>query len=121
MGQRATRFARSVQEELGAILARGGIKDPRVSEAGLLTVTHVQVSDDLSVARVLVTLHGADENQKKALLKGLHSARGHLQRDLGRSLQSKKVPELRFELDEVDRSADRVEELLREIAAEKKP
>jgi ribosome-binding factor A len=116
MSDRAKRFARSVQEELSALLRH--VKDPRVSDAGLVTITHVQCSDDLSTARVLVTVHGGDG---EALVKGLTSARPFLSRELGRALRAKKVPELRFVLDETDDRADRVEALLREIAGERKP
>jgi ribosome-binding factor A len=119
MSDRALRFARLVQEELGELLAR--VKDPRVADAGLLTVTHVRVSDDLGVARVQVALHGADDDKRRALLKGLSSARSYLQGELGRRLRTKKVPELRFHFDDTDDRADRVEELLRQIAAEKPP
>jgi ribosome-binding factor A len=117
MSDRPLRFARLVQQELGELLAK--VKDPRVAEAGLMTVTHVRVSDDLSVARVLIALHGADQERQRALLKGLASARPFLQGELGRRLRTKKVPELRFHLDETDDRADRVDELLRQIAREK--
>jgi ribosome-binding factor A len=116
MGDRAVRFAESVRMELAELLPQ--VKDPRVSGAGLLTVTHVRVSDDLSVARVQVSLHGADEEHQRAMLKGLGSAAGWLKRELGRRLRAKKLPELRFHLDDTDDKAGRVEELLRQIAAE---
>ncbi|HZS39010.1 MAG TPA: 30S ribosome-binding factor RbfA [Polyangia bacterium] len=117
MSDRAIRFAESVRMELAALLP--SVKDPRVSDAGLLTVTHVRVSDDLSVARVQVAVHGADDEQQRAVLKGLGSAAGWLKREIGRRLRAKKVPELRFHLDDTDDKAGRVEQLLREIAAEK--
>ena len=100
MSQRAERFAKLVQEELSALLVHG-IKDPRVTEAGLVTITHVHVSDDLGVARVLVTLHGLgprpkdgagcdDKERQRALLMGLKSARPYFGAELGRRLKSKK-------------------------------
>jgi ribosome-binding factor A len=103
--------------ELAALLP--SVKDPRVSDAGLLTVTHVRVSDDLSVARVQIAVHGADEAKQRDMLKGLGSAAGWLKREIGRRLRAKKVPELRFHLDDTDDKAGRVEELLRQIAAER--
>jgi len=117
--QRAERFAKLIQEELGTLLVHGSIKDPRVADAGLVTITHVHVSDDLGVARVLVAVHGADEARRSALVSGLTSARPYLQRELGRALQAKKVPELRFQLDDTDERAARVEEILRELKEEK--
>ncbi len=119
MGQRAERVARMIQEELGGLLP--GVKDPRVSEAGLITITKVRVSDDLSVANILVTLHGGTPEQLKSLLAGLHSARPFLQRALGKNLSAKKIPELRFRSDETDERAGKIEALLAEIAQERKP
>jgi ribosome-binding factor A len=120
VSERAQRFARLVQRELSELLQRG-VKDPRVSEAGLVTVTHVRVADDLGVARVLVTLHGGDAIKEKALLAGLSRASAYLRAELMRRLKAKKVPELRFELDRTDERADRVTALLREIAEEGRP
>jgi len=117
MGDRAVRFAESVRMELAELLPT--VKAPRVSDAGLLTITHVRVSDDLSVARVQIAVHGADAEKQKGVIKGLTSASGWLKREIGRRLRAKKVPELRFHVDETDDKADRVEQLLREIAAER--
>jgi ribosome-binding factor A len=119
MSDRALRFARLIQEELNQLVQRE-VKDPRVSEAGLLTITHVRVSDDLGVARVLVTLHGGDEQKERALLQGLGSAAAFLRAELGRRLKTKKLPELRFHLDDTDDKADRVSQLLKEISEEPK-
>jgi ribosome-binding factor A len=119
MSQRAEKFARMIQEELGGILA--DVKDPRVADAGLLTVTNVRVSNDLGTAHVLVALHEGDAAAKRRLLAGLASARPFVQRELARGIDAKKVPELRFSLDDTDERAARVEALLREIADEKKP
>ncbi len=116
MGQRAIRFAKMVQEELSEILL-AGIKDPRVQNAGFLTITHVTVSDDLGVARVLITLHDGDAHREQQLIRGLESARPFLQRELMKRMRAKKVPELRFAIDKTDAQAERVEALLREIAS----
>lgn len=119
MSERAERFARVMKEELSALLLRG-VKDPRVSEAGLLTITHVRVSDDFGVARVYVTLFGADQEKERALLKGLKSASAFLHAELGRRLRTKKIPELRFFLDSSSDHASRVESLLKEISDEER-
>jgi ribosome-binding factor A len=121
MSQRAERFARSVMEELARLLP--SVKDPRVVDAGLLTVTHVRVSDDLGVARVLVALHPYGEldgkqlaTKRADLVKGLGNAAPWLRRELGRALRAKKVPELRFVYDETEERAGKVDAILREIA-----
>jgi ribosome-binding factor A len=121
---RAERVARSVQEELTGLLRE--VKDPRVADAGLLTVTHVRVSDDLGVARVQIALRRfdgqlANAEQTETVLDGLNHAAPFLRRQIGKALRAKKVPELRFHFDEVGDKAARVEELLAEIKSETKP
>src|SRR5260370_28963728 len=120
ISQRAERCARLVGEEL-SILIGEELKDPRVAEAGLVSVTHVQVSADLGMARVFVWLLDGSPVQQKRLLEGLESARPFLRRELGLRLQAKKVPDLSFRLDDGEERAARVEQLLAEINRESKP
>lgn len=120
MSQRAERFARIVREELSIMIGEE-LKDPRVADAGLVSVTHVQVSDDLGMARVYVSLHDGSPAAQKRLLAGLESARPFLRRELSLRLQSKKVPDLSFRLDDGEERVARVDQLLSEIARESKP
>ena len=85
---RAERVARSVQEELTGLLRE--VKDPRVADAGLLTVTHVRVSDDLGVARVQVAVRRFDgqpatDEQIATVLAGLNHAAPFLRRQIGKA------------------------------------
>jgi len=87
------------------------IRDPRV---GLVTVTHVQVSGDLSVARVAVAVPG-DEAERQRALEGLQSAAGFLRSRLAKALSTRTIPELRFELDRGIEHAARINQLLAEV------
>lgn len=93
-GKRADRVAALIKEELGAILLRG-IKDPRI---GFVTITDVQVSDDLKYARVFYSVLG-DDDQKDETAKGLEQARGFLQRDIAHTLKLRFTPHLSFSTD----------------------
>ncbi len=117
MKERAERFARMIQEELVGILP--DLQDPRVVDVDL-TVTAVRVSGDLGSAHVLIRVDTTDEKKRRELLKGLEAAATFIRRELARSLDAKKTPTLRFSIDDTDARADRVDELLREIAAERK-
>lgn len=117
MRERAERFARMIHEELIGILP--DLQDPRVVDVDI-TVTQVRVSPDLGTANVLIRVDTADEKKRAALLKGLEKAGPFLRRQLARSLDAKKTPTLHFRIDDTDARADRVEELLREIAGERK-
>lgn len=119
-GGRAVRVAQRMQEELGSILPR--LRDPRIQG---VTVTRIQLSDDLSFARVFVraglVVDKPDEAGKKTFLKGLTAAMPLIRREVAEMLNLQKAPELRFVYDEGVEHANRVEEILREIEDEKKP
>ncbi len=117
MKERAERFARMIHEELIGILP--DLQDPRVVDVDI-TVTQVRVSGDLGSAHVLIRVDTTDEKKRKALLAGLAKAGPFLRRELARSFDAKKTPELRFSIDDTDARAERVEQLLREIADEPK-
>ena len=72
------------------------IKDPRVNQ-GLISVTAVDTTSDLSQAKVYLSIYGL--KSEKELKKGLKSASGYLRRELGQSLSLRHTPELIFELD----------------------
>ena len=95
---RTQRVADQIQREL-AVLIQQEVKDPRV---GMATVSAVEVSRDLSHAKVFVTILNAEEDaeQIKESLKALNSASGFLRGQLGRRMQLRVVPSMRFHYDE---------------------
>lgn len=64
-----------------------------------MSITSVEVSGDLSVARVRFLPLGG-QGDSAAILAGLTAASGFLRRQLGRQIRVRTVPELRFEVDE---------------------
>lgn len=118
MKQRTERLSREIQSILGEILTRGEIKDPRVRNAGLLTVTRVRVTGDLREARVAFTAFGAAEPVLEKAREGLQSASPYLQRAIGQHLRTRNTPTLEFEIDHVLDEALRVDSILREVRAE---
>ena len=116
MTERSERVAGEVRAILGEAIARGEIKDPRVRDAGIVTITHVRISGDLRQARARFTVHGADEAALERVREGLDHAAGFLARGIGRNLRMKVTPRLTFEIDRVFDEALKVERLLREVA-----
>ena len=110
---RSARIADQIQRSL-AELIRLEVRDPRV---GLVTVTHLEVTPDLSLARVRVAVPGEDE-QKRLALEGLRSAAGFLRSRAARTLATRTVPELRFELDRGIEHAQRIGEILEGLRRE---
>ncbi|CAB1128773.1 pre-ribosomal (17S) RNA binding factor A [Candidatus Hydrogenisulfobacillus filiaventi] len=107
---RAERIGQAMQQEIGAMLQRE-VKDPRI---GFVSVTRVEVSRDLSRARVYVSLFG-DAGEQADSLEGLRSAAAFLRGEVARRLHLLKAPQLEFVQDHAIDASLRVHALLREI------
>ena len=93
---RKERVASRIHEIISeAILQR--INDPRVSP--LTTVTRVQVTGDLLIATVFLSVSG-DAADERRTITALRHAGGFLQRMVAGELEMRQCPELRFEADE---------------------
>jgi ribosome-binding factor A len=115
VNQRVERVAGEIRELLGQLLVRGEVKDPRVQQAGLITITHVRLSGDLREASALFMVHDADEAALERVRQGLTSAAGYLRRLIGRELHLKVTPTLAFEVDRVFKQEEKIDALLRDI------
>ena len=73
------------------------VKDPRVSDQGMITVTRVETTGDLRYAKVWLSVF--DLKDEKEFKKGLKSASGWLRREVGSALTLAYTPELVFEID----------------------
>ena len=111
--RRPEQVAGTIRQVIADALARE-VRDPRV---GFVTVTNVLVTNDLSHARVLVSVP-RDDAEKTRALQGLQSAAGFLRSRAARALTTRTVPELHFELDKGVEHAARIEELLETIRRE---
>ena len=111
--RRPEQMAETLRQVITETLARE-IRDPRV---GFVTVTAVLVSNDLSHARVLVSVPG-EAAEKTRAIEGLQSAAGFLRSRAARTLTTRTVPELHFELDRGLEHAVRINELLNSIRRE---
>ena len=89
---RMARVNEELQRELAALIPT--VKDPRVAEAGMISVTGVDAAADLKQAKVYVSV--LDKSKEKDALKGLKSAAGWLRREVGRALTLRATPELFF-------------------------
>src|SRR4051812_39258932 len=116
MNQRVERLSSEIREILGEIISRQEIKDPRVQDAGIVTLTHVRLTGDLRQATVLFMVHGANADALGRVRDGLNHASGYLRRRLGRELSVRTTPSISFEVDRVFDQEMKVEALFREIA-----
>lgn len=108
--RRLQRVNEQLKREISRILRRE-VHDPRV---GLVLVTGVEVSGDLSVASVYVRPTG-EEKKWEAMMEGLEAAAPFVRRELAQDLELRKVPELRFREDHTLEKALRIEAILDEV------
>jgi len=108
---RPERVGHLMHREIADIVANE-LRDPRLS--AMVSVTDVEVTPDLSFARVFVSVL-ADEHGTARALDGLARAAGFIRRALAPRLGLREVPELRFLLDTSIERGARVDELLRRI------
>lgn len=74
------------------------VKDPRIQQGSLITVTHTDTTNDLSYCKVYLSVLG--EYDAKEMKRGLKSVSSWLRRELGHSLNLRHTPELVFEMDD---------------------
>ena len=104
--RRQQKVAELLHEELSMLIHQAS--DPRLE---LVTVTDVEVTPDLRLAHVYVSVMG-DEAEVQQSLAGLRHAAGFLRRELGASMSLRYLPELNFRLDESLERGLRIEQLL---------
>lgn len=108
--QRSHRVAEQIHHEISQLLIKG-LKDPRI---GFVTITAVEVTPDMHLARVFFTAIG-DAAARRNTEQGLKSSIPYLRRELGRRLRMRYVPDLLFQYDTSIEYGDRIESLIKEI------
>lgn len=108
--KRSTRVADQIRMEVADILMRK-TKDPRV---GVVTVTDVELTSDLRLARIFVTT-GPDAKQEAGALAGLAKAAGFIRAELGRRVNLRYTPELIFQKDTTGPRGDRILSILHQL------
>ena len=109
---RPERVAQRIRREIADIL-ESRLRDPRV--AGLVSVTDVEVTNDLALARVYVSVLAPGPERERAL-SALVNAAGFVRTALAPRLGLREVPEIRFVHDQSVERGARVEELLKRLA-----
>ncbi|EGI74502.1 30S ribosome-binding factor RbfA [Pseudoalteromonas sp. SR43-6] len=112
---RTDRVAQQIQKEIAVILQRE-IKDPRL---GMVTVSAVEVSRDLSYAKIFITVFNTqDEDAAKQSAKVLNEATGYIRSLLGKRIRARIMPELKFVVDNSLMEGMRISNLVDSIIRE---
>ena len=96
---------------LSEVLTRGEVHDPGI---GFITLTRVQVTSDLQIARVFYTSLG-DPTARKETARALDRATSFFRRQVAGKLRLRRAPELEFRFDESIENQDRIEQILRDL------
>lgn len=109
-GYRLDRINEDMKRNLSDILR--DVKDPRISK--LLSVVRVEVSGDMSYAKIFVSAIEGFEKTKESV-KGLKSASGYIKRELSSRLKMRKMPELTFIPDDSIAHGAKISKIIKEF------
>ncbi|MBI5376862.1 MAG: 30S ribosome-binding factor RbfA [Candidatus Schekmanbacteria bacterium] len=101
------------REEISTIILRE-VKDPRI---GFVTITSVDVSADLSLAKIYFSAITEESNREK-IVKGLQSAAPFIRSSLKKKLSLKRIPMLEFIYDMSLEYGDRIDKILKNLKDE---
>jgi ribosome-binding factor A len=111
---RVERIAEQIREELSPMISTE-IRDPGV---GLVTITRVKVTADLSLARVYWTVLGEAKDRKETA-KALNRAVPYVRHLLSQRLTLRRAPEIKFQYDESVAAQDRIERIIQDLHTER--
>ncbi len=107
--KRSQRLGILLREEIADIIMRR-IKDPRL---GFITVTDVELSEDLKIAKVFISV--LKEEDKQVTLEILNSAKGLIRSEVSKRVRVKFIPTLEFMIDKSIEHGNKIDRLLKEI------
>lgn len=113
---RHERVGEEIAHEINAMLA-GELKDPRLE--GNVCVSEVRVQPDMKHARVFVSVRTENSKEQADAIKALEHASGFIRHELIERLQLRRLPDLHFTLDLSQEHTERIEQLLKQMKAEK--
>ena len=111
MGRRTERLGQQIGREV-SLLLQNGVKDVRL---GFVTVSRVDLTDDLSLARIRVSILG-DDAERKSTLIALERVQGFIRTQLGRRLKVRHTPKIEFIFDKNLDHSFKMQELLSKIS-----
>lgn len=114
--KRNDRMAEEIKREMAQIF-REEMKDPRLN---MVSITRVEVSNELSHARIFVSVMG-DDDERLQVEKVLQGAKGFLRSEIGSRIQTRRVPELVFKIDRSIEHGVHIASLLNQIKKEQQP
>ena len=109
---RTERLNSEFKKEIYEIISRR-LNDPEITE--MVSVMKVDVSRDLSYAKVFVSVFSADKEKSKKTFEAICKNAKRIRYELGGSMRIRTVPELSFVLDESMEYSDKINKIFAEI------
>ena len=117
MSSRRVQKAAEAIREVVSMAILMDLKDPRIEN---VTVIRVDVSPDMRLAKVYVSVMG-DDKQQQLSLHGLQSSAGYLQTKIAKRIDTRYTPKLRFELDMGVKKSLAIAQLLQDVLPDDHP
>lgn len=105
------RLNEDIRRELSAAVS--GVKDPRVA-SGFVTITHCELTSDMSYCKVGVACMGGENRTAKAV-EGMNAAKGYFKKRLASAIRMRKIPELIFQADNSLEYSEHIEEIISKL------
>ena len=112
--KRTVKLNAEYQKALSEIIRR--LKNPLITE--MVSVLRVDTSDDLSHAKVYLSVFSFDSVKKETTFKEIERSAGKIRRELGSAVRTRIVPELHFFLDDSMEYSDRINKLIEKAKVE---
>lgn len=111
-GKRQKQVGGLIQEEINRIFQRMGLA---IVDGGMVSISSVKITPDLLEARIYLSVFNAPD--AKAVLKKIEDRAWEVKRELASSVrtQLRRIPELRFYLDDTLDHVFKMEELFKQI------
>ncbi len=112
---RSDRINEEVKKTLSAIIRE--MKDPRISP--MTTLTGAEVTKDLKYAKISVSVYDKDDAVRQGTVDALNHAAGFLAHELGQRMLIRRVPSLKFRLDDSIAYSIHISEILNSLDIKK--
>ncbi len=112
---RGDRMNEEVKKTVSEIIRE--LKDPRISP--MTTITQAEVTNDLKHAKLHVSVYDADDHAREEAVSALNHAAGFIVRELGKRMQIRQLPQMKFVLDNTIAYSVHISQVLQQLNIKK--
>lgn len=113
---RYDRINEEIKKALSEIIR--DMKDPRISP--MTTVLLVEATNDLKIAKVRISVYDKSDDVRRETVAQLNRAEGFIARELGKRVDLRRIPTLKFSLDDSIEYAVHISEIINKLQSERK-